>query len=242
MEDEDNDNISEIQNHTKYRIVSSKENKEKVQKVISDLNIDPDNFPWLENGEYLNDQAMDFYIEALKIAYQKELEKEDNVSIFGTYWYTQYKTKNTVKEVVKMINKNKTKLDKQLLIFPINIINDDWKHWVTWWIFRENGEKNGAFNKFLYMDSLNSCISEEDRMEIFNHLQLVADSARMKFLEIEVPQQKNDHDWGLWVLRSIEALIKWKYEDISEIVTNNVFNYPFKNQITRADLKELITS
>ena len=68
-----------------------------------------------------------------------------------------------------------------------------------------DGNKDQAF---LVMDSAKGYVEDSILQPIFTRLSRIADEFRIKKFELEVPQQKNEVDCGLYVLQFIENILK----------------------------------
>jgi Ulp1 family protease len=222
-----------------------------LRKIFKDLKINKDDYKLMEEGGWLNDKIIMFYVNYLQEKHKKNKEFTNRVQIFDTYIYPHYE--NFFKEDLNMnkykkwMDKKKEELWKDICIFPINGGNhvksnegevkaDHWYLWIKTYHFTQNGELVQAITIF---DSAEDYISEKERKELFDRMRFTGDPFRMNFVIAKVPQQLNNDDWGVWVLSFIESIVENPQIAFKAAMNENLTDVLDINKVTRGKLKEL---
>jgi Ulp1 family protease len=100
-----------------------------VEQIVDKLTMRQKDIECLDHGEYFNDIIINFYINYLQLSLEQDSNFQSNVSLMNTYWINDLFHKQNVNLFMKMIEKNKLKLDKQVVIYPANFANEH--HWAA---------------------------------------------------------------------------------------------------------------
>lgn len=130
------------------------------------------------------------------------------------------------------------KLDKQVVIYPANFADE--QHWAAWWIVRELRDDQKTYHACLYLDSFEGVIAQKEIDNIYRFLKFTGDSMRMEFIRIKVPQQENDFDWGLYVLRFIECIAQNPHLAVKAAYNEDISKELDKIKTSREDILQII--
>lgn len=192
----------------------------------------------LEEGKELDDVVMQFYLKYLKAFLENNNELKDKVKIFGTFFFSQLLMKTSTEDFQKLIVKLQKDLSKDFILIPIHLSDEN--HWLAVWVVRGLNKEGKAFQALLYMDSLDSYIKNKTRQKIFDTLRFIGDSALMELVEVKVPQQPNDVDWGLFTLQFIENIARNPDIAIQGAYDKDMTQSLVQHEVTRRKLKSMI--
>lgn len=100
------------------------------------------------------------------------------------------------------------------------------------------GDRN--YQAFLYLDSLRELIDDQVKAQVYENLTYLGDYSAMDFKEIKVPQQPNDHDCGLFLLRNIHSILNNPDIVVKASNGDDIEDDLFLPELSRKYIEELI--
>lgn len=179
----------------------------------------------LNNGEFLNDNNIDFYVEYLK---ETKSDETKNVYFFNTHFWPLLNRDR--ERIGKRFPKNDNIFDKDFVFVPINE-NAHWSLAVICYpnLLNEKVNEKETKARLFYFDSLGSThrlrnVFEKIRQYLsIRHEVEKGEKRHIKATDImgksaKVPKQPNSYDCGVYLLHYIEKFIEEKPQprDIDE--------------------------
>ena len=133
----------------------------------------------------------------------------------------------------KFMEKYKQKIRNPILLIPVHIeMTEDWKHWVLAWVSRFP-DINDEFS-LLHLDSLCGSKLDYKSDDIYNILKFTWDWSRTNLVEPKCPQQKNDIDWGLFVLQYMHNIVA--ADDPENVIIQGIKSRNMNNSLSKIKL------
>ncbi|XP_076931061.1 putative ubiquitin-like-specific protease 2B [Bidens hawaiensis] len=236
-----------------------------LEGVCDSIAISKRDFQLLQPEKFLNDTIVDFYIEYLK----KIKPAEARVHFFNSFFFRKLADFDDnqsrsidFKEAFQRVRKWTKKVDifqKDYIFIPVNFR----LHWSLIIIchpgevmsFTDDEMENSLkVPCILHMDSIKGshrgleqcikCYLWEEWKERNRHVSedIPTKFKEMRFIRLEVPQQENSYDCGLFMLHYMELFVKQAssyFNPLNSFISADWF-YPIEASLKRARIKRLI--
>nr|XP_043624678.1 probable ubiquitin-like-specific protease 2B isoform X2 [Erigeron canadensis] len=242
------------------------ENETCLEAVCGSISISKNDFQLLQPERFINDTIVDFYIEYLK----KIKPADARVHFFNSFFFRKladldenqsksFDAKAAFQQVRKWTKKVNL-FQKDYIFIPINFR----LHWSLIVICHPGEIVNFTDDEIasspkvpciLHMDSIKGshrglesrfirCYLLEEWKERYSDI--AEDISRkfmdLRFLRLEVPQQQNSYDCGLFMLHNMELFLKQaadNFNPLASFISKNWF-HPIEASLKRARIKRLI--
>ncbi|KAH6614556.1 hypothetical protein B0J18DRAFT_374119, partial [Chaetomium sp. MPI-SDFR-AT-0129] len=183
----------------------------KTPVILQGIQIYHEDLRKLDDGEWLNDNIVNYGLETLKKKYD---DSNNRVHLFSTHFYTTLKKEKSAIDYdrVRSWTKKAKLLDKDYVVVPVH----EYSHWWMAIICNPGGldhDIGPCSYRIITLDSLNQDHSQAiDRLEKYllaefqdKKTRIITKPAQQLHIKAEnIPQQNNSYDCGIFILGYFE--------------------------------------